>query len=57
MTHPKTGSRILVIEDDESISLGLQMNLQAEGHEVGLAEDGPATPPAKMSFCLESGKS
>ena len=40
MTHSKTGSRILVIEDDESISLGLQMNLQAEGHEVGLAEDG-----------------
>ena len=32
--------RILVIEDDPSISLGLRMNLAAEGYEVGLAEDG-----------------
>jgi two-component system, OmpR family, alkaline phosphatase synthesis response regulator PhoP len=32
--------RILVIEDDPSISLGLRMNLSAEGYEVGLAEDG-----------------
>jgi DNA-binding response OmpR family regulator len=34
--------RILVIEDDPSISLGLRMNLTAEGYEVGLAEDGRA---------------
>jgi DNA-binding response OmpR family regulator len=34
--------RILVIEDDPSISLGLRMNLGAEGYEVGLAEDGRA---------------
>jgi DNA-binding response OmpR family regulator len=32
--------RILIIEDDESISLGLRMNLEAEGYEVRLAEDG-----------------
>jgi DNA-binding response OmpR family regulator len=34
--------RILVIEDDPSISLGLRINLGAEGYEVGLAEDGRA---------------
>jgi DNA-binding response OmpR family regulator len=32
--------RILIIEDDESISLGLRMNLEAEGYEVRIAEDG-----------------
>ncbi|HEX5658242.1 MAG TPA: response regulator transcription factor [Polyangiales bacterium] len=32
--------RILVIEDDPSISLGLRINLSAEGYDVGLAEDG-----------------
>jgi DNA-binding response OmpR family regulator len=32
--------RILVIEDDPSISLGLRMNLAAEGYDVGIAEDG-----------------
>jgi DNA-binding response OmpR family regulator len=30
----------LVVEDDPSISLGLRMNLESEGYEVGLAEDG-----------------
>jgi DNA-binding response OmpR family regulator len=35
-------ARILVIEDDSSISLGLSMNLQAEGYAVELAEDGEA---------------
>lgn len=34
--------RILVIEDDESISLGLRMNLEAEGYQVEVAEDGQA---------------
>lgn len=44
--HPKSGAeaadacRILVIEDDPSISLGLRMNLAAEGYDVGIAEDG-----------------
>jgi DNA-binding response OmpR family regulator len=32
--------RILVIEDDESITLGLEMNLQAEGYDVSIAVDG-----------------
>lgn len=34
--------RILVIEDDPSISLGLRINLEAEGYIVGIAEDGRA---------------
>ena len=32
--------RILVIEDDESIALGLQVNLEAEGYSAVLATDG-----------------
>jgi len=32
--------KILVIEDDESITLGLQMNLEAEGYRVTIAMDG-----------------
>jgi len=31
---------ILVVEDDPSITLGLQMNLEAEGYEVSIAVDG-----------------
>jgi DNA-binding response OmpR family regulator len=44
ITEPAAGEpkRILVIEDDPSISLGLRINLGAEGYEVGLAEDGRA---------------
>jgi len=34
--------RILVIEDDPSIVLGLRMNLEAEGYVVQVAEDGEA---------------
>ena len=29
-----------MVEDDTSIQLGLRMNLQREGYEVGIAEDG-----------------
>jgi DNA-binding response OmpR family regulator len=36
------GKRILVIEDDPSIVLGLRMNLEAEGYTVDVAEDGEA---------------
>ncbi|HTV18290.1 MAG TPA: response regulator transcription factor, partial [Polyangiaceae bacterium] len=36
------GKRILVIEDDPSIVLGLRMNLEAEGYSVDVAEDGEA---------------
>lgn len=32
--------RILIVEDDESISLGLRMNLEAEGYDVQVAADG-----------------
>lgn len=41
---PKNGKkrRILVIEDDASISLGLRMNLEAEGYLVDVADDGEA---------------
>jgi DNA-binding response OmpR family regulator len=31
---------ILVVEDDPSITLGLEMNLEAEGYEVSIAVDG-----------------
>ncbi len=34
--------RILIVEDDESITLGLEMNLQAEGYETVVAVDGDA---------------
>ena len=39
---PAPGKRILVIEDDPSIVLGLRMNLEAEGYTVDAAEDGEA---------------
>lgn len=32
--------RILLVEDDSSIVIGLRMNLEREGYEVELAEDG-----------------
>jgi DNA-binding response OmpR family regulator len=32
--------RILVVEDDDSILLGLRMNLEREGYEVGVSRDG-----------------
>ena len=45
--NPSSGNavparRILVIEDDPSISLGLRINLEAEGYVVGVSEDGRA---------------
>ena len=40
MVTPNGKKRILIVEDDESISLGLRMNLEAEGYEVALAADG-----------------
>jgi DNA-binding response OmpR family regulator len=36
----ETRPSILVVEDDESITLGLQMNLEAEGYAVTVANDG-----------------
>ena len=37
-------ARILVVEDDASISMGLEMNLAAEGYRVLTAADGEADP-------------
>jgi two-component system, OmpR family, alkaline phosphatase synthesis response regulator PhoP len=34
------GKHILIIEDDDSICLGLRMNLEAEGYAVSVAMDG-----------------
>jgi len=34
------GRRVLVVEDDPSIAIGLRINLESEGYEVHLAEDG-----------------
>ncbi len=36
----RASKTVLVIEDDESISMGLEMNLNAEGYRVLLAQDG-----------------
>ena len=33
-------ARVLVIEDDRAIALGLRLNLRREGHEVVLSQDG-----------------
>jgi two-component system, OmpR family, alkaline phosphatase synthesis response regulator PhoP len=38
--NPNGKRRILIVEDDESITLGLEMNLQAEGYDVSIAVDG-----------------
>jgi DNA-binding response OmpR family regulator len=38
--NPPSKRRVLVIEDDASIALGLRINLEAEGYEVLAAEDG-----------------
>lgn len=41
---PKTaslqGRRVLVVEDDPSIAIGLRINLESEGYEVHVADDG-----------------
>ncbi|MGH7272392.1 MAG: response regulator transcription factor [Polyangiaceae bacterium] len=46
MTLPQGASaprrRVLVVEDDTSIALGLRINLESEGYEVISAEDGEA---------------
>jgi DNA-binding response OmpR family regulator len=53
MAESTREKRILVVEDDESITLGLQMNLEAEGYAVTVAVDGEealgsvrASPPS-----------
>ncbi|MDF1562317.1 MAG: response regulator transcription factor [Deltaproteobacteria bacterium] len=42
MSENEKKVRLLLIEDDPSISLGLRVNLQAEGYEVEIAADGRA---------------
>jgi DNA-binding response OmpR family regulator len=39
-THAEGAKRVLVVEDDPSITLGLRINLEAEGSVVLSAEDG-----------------
>lgn len=41
-TSPLVGKRVLVVEDDPSIAIGLRINLESEGYEVHVAEDGEA---------------
>ena len=33
-------SRVLIVEDDRAIALGLRLNLRKDGHEVEIAHDG-----------------
>jgi DNA-binding response OmpR family regulator len=40
MSGTNGSKKILIVEDDESITLGLEMNLRAEGYEVTVAVDG-----------------
>lgn len=39
-TADLAGKRVLIVEDDASIALGLRINLESEGYDVHLAEDG-----------------
>lgn len=38
----KLGSKILVVEDERHIAVGIKFNLEAEGFKVSIAEDGPS---------------
>lgn len=42
MIRPNHGTtrRVLVIEDDDSIAMGLELNLGAEGYQITVAQDG-----------------
>jgi DNA-binding response OmpR family regulator len=40
VTPDLSGKRVLVVEDDPSIAIGLRINLESEGYEVHVAEDG-----------------
>ena len=39
-TADLSGKRVLVVEDDPSIAIGLRINLESEGYVVDVAEDG-----------------
>lgn len=52
-SDPATPKRILVVEDDASISLGLRMNLESEGYTIQVEEDGAAgLRAARMAWDL-----
>jgi DNA-binding response OmpR family regulator len=42
MSQASVKRRVLVVEDDDSISMGLVLNLETEGYEVASAKDGEA---------------
>src|SRR5437660_391997 len=44
-------ARVLVIEDDRAIALGLRLNLRKDGHDVALAQDGEQG----LAMALEAG--
>lgn len=51
--HEGGGARILVVEDDPSILLGLRMNLESEGYEVvGAADGAEAVEQVRRDFDL-----
>jgi two-component system alkaline phosphatase synthesis response regulator PhoP len=41
MMSPNRTGRVLVVEDNPDLAFGLRNNLEIEGHEVRVAEDGP----------------
>jgi DNA-binding response OmpR family regulator len=41
-TADLSGKRVLVVEDDPSIAIGLRINLESEGYVVDVADDGEA---------------
>lgn len=52
-SDPATPKRILVVEDDASISLGLRMTLESEGYTIQVEEDGAAgLRAARMAWDL-----
>jgi len=34
--------RILIVEDEDALAIGLKFNFEQEGYEVSLANDGPS---------------
>ncbi len=49
MNAPRKG-RILVVEDNPDLAFGLRNNLEIEGHDVRLAEDGPSGAEIALSW-------
>jgi DNA-binding response OmpR family regulator len=43
-------AKILLVEDEKSLAMGLKYNLSAEGYDVHLVEDGTAAVAAATSF-------